>query len=387
LAWNTPTRKTIHGTTTGAKGAAMIIAKVEVFPVRIPFKPGTASADAAWGDKNLPAADSLLVKVTTNDGIEGWGEGFGFKGVQAAKLAIDELLGPLCVGEDATRIGPLMLQIQKKLHIFGRGGPLFYGLSAVDIALWDIAGKAAKLPIHRLLGGGAADLACYASMLRYSDPELVRAGVRRALDAGFRSLKLHEIELPAIRAAREEAGPDIEITLDVNCAWTLYEGQRIAEQLQEFRLKWLEEPVWPPENYDGLAQLRRTCGIPLAAGENISTVMDFERLMAAGAVDFVQPSVAKMGGITEMVKVFQAAATHNVTLMPHLFYEGPGLLAALHVTAALGTPDSMIEWRYFDLEAHIYGALFPQGGRIPVPQNAGLGIEPDPNVIREYLWA
>jgi L-alanine-DL-glutamate epimerase-like enolase superfamily enzyme len=281
-----------------------------------------------------------------------------------------------------------MLAVQKKLHVFGRGGPLFYGLSAVDIALWDIAGKSANAPVHRLLGGGVADLACYASLIRYSDPALVRCNVRRALDSGFRSFKLHEIELPAIRAAREEAGPDVEVTLDVNCAWTLYEARKMADQLREFRLKWLEEPVWPPESYDALAELRRTCGIPIAAGENISTPMDFERLMGAGAVDFVQPSVAKMGGISELVKIFPAAATRSVTVMPHLFYDGPGLLAALHVTAALGTADSMIEWRYFDLEAQIYGgALSTQRGRLLVPQNPGLGIEPDPYVIRDYSQA
>ena len=263
---------------------------------------------------------------------------------------------------------------------------MFYGLSAVDIALWDIAGKAANAPVCRLMGGGATDLDCYASLIRYSDPVLVRAAVRRALNAGFRTLKLHEVELAAIRAAREEAGPDVELTVDVNCHWTLHEARIRAEELKEFRLKWLEEPVWPPENFDGLAHLRRTCGIPIAAGENVSTAMDFERLMAADAVDFVQPSVAKMGGITELVKVFLTAAVRNVTVMPHIFYDGPGLLAAIHVTAALGTADSMIEWRYFDLEATLYtGVLCPQRGRVLVPQGAGLGIEPDPHVIRDYL--
>ena len=255
----------------------------------------------------------------------------------------------------------------------------------MDIALWDIAGKAANAPVYRLLGGGAADLACYASLVRYSDPSLVRTNVRRAIDSGFRSLKLHEIALPAIRAAREEA-PDAEIMLDVNCAWTLNEARRRAEELKEVNLKWLEEPVWPPENYDGLAQLRRTCGIPIAAGENVSTLMDFERLMAAGAVDLVQPSPAKMGGITELCKVFPIAAMSNTTVMPHSFYDGPGLLAAIHATAALGSTDAMIEWRRFDLEAQLYGdVLAPQRGCIPVPHGPGLGIDPDPGVIRAYM--
>jgi L-alanine-DL-glutamate epimerase-like enolase superfamily enzyme len=166
----------------------MIIAKIETFPLRIPFKPDTRSAASAWGDKGLAAADSLLVKVTTDQGLEGWGKAFGFRAVQSAKLAVDELIAPPCIGKDATQIALLVLQIQKKLHIFGRTGPLFYGISAVDMALWNIAGEAANAQISRLLGRGAADLGYYASLIRYSDPFLVRANARRALDAGFRSL-------------------------------------------------------------------------------------------------------------------------------------------------------------------------------------------------------
>ena len=365
----------------------MIIAKIETIPLRIPSKPGSQAAASAWGDKGLPAADSLLVKVTTDQGLEGWGETFGFRAVSSAKLAIDELIAPLCTGRNATQIGPLMLDVQKKLHIFGRSGPLFYGISAMDIALWDIAGKAAGIPVCQLLGGGeVANLPCYASLIRYSDPLVVRASVRQALDSGFHCLKLHEIELSAVRVAREEAGPKIELTLDVNCPWTLLEARARAGELKDLRLKWLEEPIWPPENYDGLAQLRRACDIPIAAGENSSTLMDFERLLASEAVDFVQPSVAKMGGISELCKVFAIAGIHNTTVMPHCFYDGPGLLAAIHATAALGTPDSMIEWRYFDLEAQLYGGkLTPVNGRISVPRGPGLGLEPDRNVIRDYL--
>jgi L-alanine-DL-glutamate epimerase-like enolase superfamily enzyme len=363
----------------------MIIAGIESIPLRIPFRAGTKSASSAWGDSNLPAADALLVKVTTDQGLVGWGEAFGFRTVASAKVAVDQLIAPLCIGKNATRIEPLMLDAQKKLHVFGRGGALAFALSAIDIALWDIAGKAANAPLCRLLGGGAAELDCYASLVRLSEPALVRAAVRQAIDAGFQALKLHEIELPAIWAAREEAGPDIELMLDVNCPWTLHEARQMAEELKPFNLKWLEEPIWPPENLDGLATLRRIGGVPIAAGENVYTLMDFERLLAADAVDFVQPSPAKMGGISELRKIFPLAAIHNIPVMPHSFYDGPGLLAAIHATAALGTADSMIEWRWFDLEATIYGdALSTKRGRISVPLGPGLGIDPDPNVIRKY---
>ncbi|WP_375787002.1 mandelate racemase/muconate lactonizing enzyme family protein [Bradyrhizobium sp. Pha-3] len=365
----------------------MIITAVETFPLRIPFRTGTRSDASAWGDSNLPAADSLLVKVTTDDGLVGWGEAFGFRAVASAKVAVDELIAPLCIGQDAGRIGALMEGVQKKLHVFARAGALAFGISAVDIALWDIAGKAANLPLCRLLGSSAAELDCYASLVRYTEPKLVRAAVRRALDAGFNTLKLHEIELPAIHAAREEAGPNAALMLDVNCPWTLTEARAIADDLKPINLKWLEEPLWPPENFDGLARLRRLSGIPIAAGENVYTAMDFERLLEIDAVDFVQPSPAKMGGISEMRKIFPLAAVHNTPVMPHSFYDGPGLLAAIQATAALGTADSMIEWRWFDLEGAIYGdALNPKAGRISVPQGPGLGIDPDPDVIETFRW-
>ena len=366
----------------------MIIASIDTFALRIPLKAGSQSDAAVWGDKNLPAADSLLVKVTTDEGLEGWGEAFGFRAVSSAKLAVNELIAPLCVGQDATQIAHLMLQVQKKLHVFGRAGPLMYALSAVDIALWDIAGKAANVPVHQLLGGGVAELERYASLVRFSDPELVRVNVRQALNAGFRGLKLHEIDSSAVRAAREEAGTEIELMVDVNCPWTLIKARTKAEEWQEFNLKWLEEPLWPPENFDGLARLRETCGIPIAAGENVSTLMDFERLLAAGSVDFVQPSPAKMGGVSELRKVFPIAAVHNASVMIHTFYDGPGLLAAIHTAAALGDADTMIEWRCFELEAQLYGqALASERNRISVPQGPGLGIDPDPDVIRDYTVA
>lgn len=363
----------------------MLISKIEALPVRIPVKPGIGSDDSVWGDKNLPAVDSLLIRVMTDQGLDGWGEAFGFRAVNSAKLAVDQLIAPLCLGRDAGQIRPLMQDIYHKLQVFGRSGPLFYAISAVDIALWDIAGKVANLPLHRLLGGGGADLPCYASLVRFSEPSRVREGVRGALNAGFRALKIHEVTLPAIRAAREECGSEVELMVDVNSAWTLNEALTLVAPLEELQLKWLEEPLWPPENWDGLAQLRRRSRIPIAAGENVSTLMDFDRMLTKEAVDFVQPSPAKMGGISELRQVFPIAAVHNIPVMPHSFYDGPGLLAAIHATAALGSKDSMIEWRMFDLEAHWYGDTFaPTGGRIPVPQGAGLGIELDPDVVRHY---
>jgi L-alanine-DL-glutamate epimerase-like enolase superfamily enzyme len=383
----------------------MIIERIETFPLRIPFRPGAGPAGTAG------TVGSLLVKVTTDEGLEGWGEAFGFEAVPVARLAVEELVAPLCAGRDAARIAPLMRDVQRKLHVFGRAGAVMHAVSAVDTALWDIAGKTAGEPLHRLLAGpgasgadgasgavgasgdgtaatgGDGSLACYASLDPYGAPALVRAGVRRALDAGFRAVKLHEREPAAVRAARDEAGPDVALMVDVNCPWTIDQARSRADELSGARLQWLEEPLWPPEDYAGLARLREQCPIPLAAGENAATLLEFGRLMD-GAVDFVQPSPAKMGGVTELCEVFKLAKTRDVTPMPHTFYHGPGLLAAIGVTAALGAADSMIEWRFTDLAAHVYGdALIPVDGRIRVPRGPGLGVDPDPGVIRAYLAA
>jgi L-alanine-DL-glutamate epimerase-like enolase superfamily enzyme len=367
----------------------MKIASIETIPLRIPFTTGGQSAGGVWGSKDLQVVDSLVVKVTADNGTVGWGETFGFTAIPAVKLVIDTILAPDVIGRDVTMREKLMFDLQKKFHIFGRSGAFIYGLSAIDIALWDIAGKAANKPIYQLLGGSeATSLATYASLIRYGDPELVRRNVRRAVDSGYKYLKLHEVDVECVRAAREAAGPDIEITLDVNCPWTVREALDMAEKLRPFNLRWLEEPVWPPENYAGLATVRKQGGIPVAAGENASTLMDFQHLLEAGAVDFIQPSPAKMGGITELQKVYALANAHNVTVMVHTFYDGPGLLASVHASAALGGAKSIVEWRYFDLEAQLYGdAIIPKEGRIQVPQGPGLGIEPNPDVIRDYRIA
>jgi L-alanine-DL-glutamate epimerase-like enolase superfamily enzyme len=131
--------------------------------------------------------------------------------------------------------------------------------------------------------------------------------------------------------------------------------------------------------------LRREGGIPIAAGENASTLVEFQQMLSVGAVDFVQPSPAKMGGISELQKVFSLAAASATVVMIHSFYDGPGLLASVHASAALGSRDSLVEWRYFDLEAQLYGdAMVPKNGIISVPRGPGLGFDPDADVIRSF---
>ena len=365
----------------------MKIARIDSHSIKVPYTFGGSHQGEGlrtWTTNNI-----LLVRVETDTGIVGWGEAFCYACTDAVRAALHNMVGPLAIGQDARDIAKLSYDLQQKLHLFGRYGITIFALSGLDIALWDIAGKAAGLPVHRLLGGSdAVELRCYASLIRYTDPEVVAENVARALDQGFRHLKLHEIDPAAVGAARATAGDEVEITLDVNCPWSVREGLDMARRLRPFNLRWLEEPVWPPENYEGLAKMRRESGIPIAAGENASTLMDFGQMLRAEAVDFLQPSPAKMGGITELCKVFALANAHNTPVMVHTFYDGPGLLASVQASAALGSKDALIEWRYFDLEAQLYGdAIIPRNGAIAVPQGPGLGIEPNADVIRDYRRA
>ncbi len=363
----------------------MKIDTIETLVLRIPYTTGGSKDTEAWGGKAWTTADVLLVKVTTDAGLTGWGEAFGYNAIPATKAAVEQMIAPMLLGRDPLQIESLMLEAQQKLHIFGRGGPVIFGLSGIDIALWDIAGKAAGQPVHQLLGGcRLPQLPCYASLIRYTEPRVVAANVERALGQGFRHIKLHEVEVAPTRAAREAAGEDVGIMLDVNCPWSVREALDMAEKLRPCNLRWLEEPVWPPEHAAGLAEVRAKGGIPVAAGENAATIKQYQELFDAGAVDFVQPSPAKMGGISQLAKVFTLAAAYDVTVMPHSFYDGPALLAAVHVNAALGR-GSLVEWRYFDLEARLYGdAGVPRNGMIEVPRGPGLGLDPDPDVIARY---
>lgn len=326
--------------------------------------------------------ETLLVRVDTDEGVSGWGEGFGHRIFTATKAALDTFIGPMCVGRDATAISSLVEELQRNLGGVGRNGPAMYALSAIDIALWDIAGKLAGLPLYRLLGGSPrAELPAYASLLRYGDPAAVVHYTQRALKRGYRQIKLHEITVPAIKAGRDAAGEDIAIMADCNCPWSVRAAIDMARALRPLNLKWLEEPVWPPEDHAGLARVQAEGGIPTAAGEN-AMLPEFKSLFEAGALTYAQPSVTKVGGVTQMRKVMALAEAFGIEVVPHSAYFGPGLLASIHCIAAMPT-QGIVERYDADFEVNpLHDAISPgQNGCIAVPQGAGLGIDPDPAVI------
>jgi D-galactarolactone cycloisomerase len=336
------------------------------------------------GGRARTSMDTLLVRVDTDEGVTGWGEGFGHRIFTATKAAIDSFIGQMFVGKDPTAISALVEEAQRGLGGVGRNGPAMYALSAIDIALWDIAGKLAKLPLYRLLGGSPRKaLPAYASLLRYGEVAAVRQYVGRALERGYRHIKLHEIMESTIGAAREAAGPDIPIMVDCNCPWTVAEAIQMARRLQPFNLKWLEEPVWPPEDHAGLARVQALGGIPTAAGEN-AMLPEFRSMLEAGALTYAQPSVTKVGGVTMMRKVMALAETHGVTVVPHSAYFGPGLLASIHCIAAM--PGGGLVERYdadFAMNP-LHDAILPdRNGCMAVPQGPGLGVDPDPAVVEK----
>ena len=361
----------------------MKIARVEAVPLSIPFRYG----GEGWtlGSGGWKTLDSCLVRVDTDQGLTGWGEAFSYSCRRAVAAAVRDMIAPIAVGHDAADIDGLHAEIQKRLHIFGRFGITAFALSGLDIALWDLAGKAAGKPLHALLGGAKRSrIDCYASLLRYADPVLVARYSEQALGEGFRAIKLHEVSEPVIVAARAAVPRDAALLLDVNCEWSVADAIAIGRRLAPLGLAWFEEPVFPPEDGAGLAAVGDACGIPIAAGENCCFATQFAALFDARAVQYAQPSVTKVGGITEFRKVVKLAAERGVKLAPHSPYFGPGALATMHLLAVLAE-EARFECFYLSAEAGLYGELLtPKRGELQVPQQPGLGADPDPDVMRRY---
>jgi D-galactarolactone cycloisomerase len=358
----------------------MKITAVESILLTIPYRSGSALRVIA----GRPAAglNMLLVRIETDAGITGWGEAFGHAVAPATRTVLDTVVAPMLLGRDVRDIAAVMEDLQRRLHLLGRNGPVIYALSGVDVALWDIAGKAAGAPLYQLLGSTRREtLPAYASLLRCGSPAEVADSCRGALAQGFREIKLHEITVPAVQAARDAVGPDVALMLDTNCPWSREEALAMIAALRPFDLHWLEEPLWPPEDYAGLAQLRST-GMTIAAGENASP-SDFPRMFELGALDVVQPSVTKVGGISEMRRIVALAEEFAVRVVPHCPYLGPGFLASLHLAAPLG--DASVERLAVDLEASPFGDwIDARNGEMRVPQAPGLGADPDGELIARY---
>lgn len=360
------------------------IVKAETILVSIPFESG-GTPPWSFGGKPRNAFDTLMVRLETQSGLVGWGEAFSRNEDRALKQIIDTRVLPLVRNRASTEIARIKYDLEFQLQNFGRIGPIVYGISAVDTALWDIAGKRMGVPLVDLLGGSFTDeLEAYASLMRYGNCEDVARITKQAVDRGYRYIKLHEVTVPEIKASIEAAGSKAKIMLDTNCPWSVAEALRYDRELEPLGLYWFEEPIWPPEHYIGLAKVRATGRHRIAAGENAGSLHDFSAMIAAGAIDIAQPDVAKTGGVTELLKIAALCEAQGIEFVPHCAIFGPGQIATMHINASRQTTP-LLERLYCDFEAELYsGRNLPINGKVKVPTGSGLGLEPDEAVIAKY---
>jgi len=317
------------------------------------------------------------VAIVTDNGLRG--EYVTHWVGSSAALGQTLMLAPLLIGREAEEREGIYDDLKREARQFDH-----MGHGPLDIALWDLAGKTAGVPLHRLLGGAKrTTLPCYASLLRYTEPPLVAEYCKRALDEGYDAIKLHEVDDAAVAAARAAVPRPVPLMVDVNCEWSPEGAIAAAKRFRRHDLEWLEEPVFPPEDFQALRAAGEASGVPIAAGENFCFTTQFAALFDARAVTFAQPSVTKVGGITEFLKVAALADARGVRVAPHSPYFGPGALATLHLLAA--RPDARFEYFYLRAEGKLFGAaLDPAGGALAVPGGPGLGVDPDPDVIRRF---
>jgi L-alanine-DL-glutamate epimerase-like enolase superfamily enzyme len=340
--------------------------------------------ETSWG--RYDAVSIMLVEVRTTTGLTGYGETLARFAPRAYAELVERALKPRLVGRDALDIAANWALMRRALS--GRaGGMLIEAIAGVDIALWDIAGKAAGLPIYRLLGGeGRAAVPVYAASVSW-DPLEERAAEQAIAFArrGFSSIKVKigrspEAACKRIATVREAVGDGVELTADSNWACNLDEAVVVGKALERHGYAWFEEPV-RPEDEDGYRQLRARCAVPLAAGESNYTVDQAMALTCDRTLSVLQPNVTRSGGITETLAMARLAAQHDVAYAPHVGMSGIICEAAsLHVAAAAANTRIMECAASANLFKSEVADLRPggeraEGGMLSVPQGPGLGIE------------
>ncbi|MGX1186527.1 L-alanine-DL-glutamate epimerase-like enolase superfamily enzyme [Pseudomonas sp. F-14 TE3623] len=363
----------------------MIIRKVDTFIVEIPFH------DGGKGQGITPTTwrtlENVLVRIEDDQGYVGWGEAFGYFTADATKATIDRLIAPVLEGSTVEDIGAWNLKTQRQLHLFGRYGVTMFAISGVDIALWDLAAQRRGVPLHRLFTEKVrSHVPAYASLVRYADGEVAPDVCRKALNMGFKDIKLHEVTLAEIAQCRQAIGYDVPLSTDVNCSWSIADTRAWLPKLAELQLAWLEEPIFPPEDFATLNSLRGQ-GVSLSAGENWCSAFQFEQALKAGAVDSVQPSVTKVGGISECLRIAELARHYNTPVLPHCPYFGPGFLATLHLAVAQEQV-AQIEYLFVEPQAWLYDIQgMRQGHLLEIPQGTGLGQQMDQSVFDRFRRA
>lgn len=344
----------------------------------------------SWG--RYTDVSICLVEVRTNADITGVGEALARFAPKAYAEAIETLLKPRLIGRNPTDITALWHDMRRALS--GRsGGMLFEAIAGVDIALWDILGKVANLPIHRLLGGmGRAEVPCYAASVNWGDTAFMARELNRYLEHGFPRIKI-KVANPVREACRrveelrKQAGDDIDLCVDANWAYTLEDAVELGRALSANRYFWFEEPL-RPEDEAGYRDLHRRCDTPLAAGESNYTLDQAMGLVADRTLAYLQPDVARSGGITETRRMAEFAAAHDVQYAPHIGMSGIICeTASIHLAAAMPNIKAMeCETDSSPFKTWITGAApgaqRQKNGMLPVPTGPGLGIEVDWDAVK-----
>ncbi|MFZ4285344.1 mandelate racemase/muconate lactonizing enzyme family protein [Variovorax sp. HJSM1_2] len=359
--------------------SANTIASVTCIPMRLPFHHW--SKPPLFAGRPRDKLDSALVRVQTEDGTVAWGESYCVE-PRALQAIFETLIAPLACGKNADDPS-LLPSMQRVLHNLGRSGPVVHALAGLDIALWDLLAKREKLPLYQLLGGKQRDrIRVYASLLQYyADADLLQRVSQRALSEGYTEIKLHERTAEAVAAVRQAVGPDVPVMVDTNCAWLPDEAEAAISAMLPFNPLWIEEPIWMPENDQALAALKQRVPVPLAVGENASCALALKRMVENETVQYVQPSVIKLG-LTAALDISRACEGSRVTCAPQVAFFGPGFLASMHLIAAQQTEVSL-ERLYVEL-AHVpYGQSVPiERGWLQIPDTPGLGAEPEVELVQ-----
>jgi galactonate dehydratase len=335
-----------------------------------------APGETSWSAKGMSMAGSrhwCFVRIETDEGVHGVGEGSGWPLVVAAAIAD---LAPVLIGEDARNIDRLWHRMFVAQMGHGQTGVIGAGaIGAIDMALWDLNAKALGVPLWRMLGGQFRDRV--RAYVHASSLETAQSAIAQ----GFTALKTGNVLDAAqkVAAFREALDPAIDIAVDLHGPpWlTAPDAIAVAEALAPHRLLFLEEPV-PPEDLDGLRRVRAATDLPLAAGERLSLLWGYRRLIDEHLVDIIQPDTGRVGGITQLRKIAALAEAHHIQVAPHSGTLGPvAEYAAIHFLASI--PNGMIHERFLTdwpgRQAAISQPLEVEDGNILVPDRPGLGVD------------
>ncbi|MEA2531704.1 MAG: hypothetical protein QOG89_3348 [Thermomicrobiales bacterium] len=356
-----------------------------------------ATPEGGWTNELKPE-DSVhtLVAVLTDEGVTGVGG--VFTNADLVKAALN-VLEPLWRGENALEPERVSEKLHQHTVWMGRGGSLTHAISGVDIALWDILGKATGQPVGRLLGGRYRErVRPYASLLM-EEPGPLADYLRQVKAQGFRAFKMGwgpfgrvsgALDEAIVKAAREAVGPDSLLMVDAGGSDAFW-GQgykwalRTAEMLAAYDVAWFEEPL-KPDALDDFVALRRNAPLPIAGGEVLTRRQSFQPWLQAGAFDIVQPDVTKVGGISEERRIGWMAQENGVRFIPHGWNTAVGLAADLHLSSAFPDTD-LVEYLtgsvYVD-EIVAGGWRLDADGMLAIPSGPGLGIELDPDAVAKY---